>query len=397
MNTINRSTKILSFLAIFTLMLTVFACDQETTAPIIQPVGSLPLVGLAVSQGITEPFFSPNVRDYLLHVEENVDELYIMPILIAGIGSYELRKNNQIVSNPVILDYGQNNIVIEASVDGGLTKYTYTLQVFRGLSENFAELQISGLTLNEKVFILSGPGYTIERFLGYNAGGVTDYTIGTETENSLVYETSGADADMFKGVFDTYATNQSGFSSTNGSLTVRDGLNNVVMIWKFTDFRPKEYKAGLSGRTRFTWASAGNGNKKAGWEIQQAITYGDNSYDPNEDIRIEIEGVDGPVYVKSKIDYSDNHFSAEFGYWESKGTVMPYMMAAIVTESSFAKKPISRIGYSINPYDGPTQNVEVRTNYYGCFPISYKILHGFGNANKMKIQVKYSFDYWQKP
>ena len=107
--------------------------------------GNVALLSLAVSAGMLEPVFDPDVLEYTLYVGENTGGVRLTPVTDDPEADFTM--NSLVVSSRVysVMNGGTVDAKIEVTAKDGITKRTYIVHITRALSTN---AKLSSITAN---------------------------------------------------------------------------------------------------------------------------------------------------------------------------------------------------------------------------------------------------------
>jgi gliding motility-associated-like protein len=145
------------------------------------------LTNLAISEGTLKPSFESNITNYSTTVKYDINSITVTPTVTdptATITVNELAVANNTASAPIILKPGQNSIETVVTAQDGITKQTYTILVYKGVSpeslvinniispngdgkNDFWEIQDIQLFPNNKVTVFDRAGRIVYSKNGY--------------------------------------------------------------------------------------------------------------------------------------------------------------------------------------------------------------------------------------
>ena len=251
-------------------------------------------------------------------------------------------------------------------------------------SDNLVSIEIDGVNIINKVYVISGTGLDIERVASGFINGIQHYVPGPNMEHDFVIETSGADATTLKSYFDG--------GSDNSSMTVivreLDGTETFrINLFSFSHFGYVDVGNGI---TRFTFVQS----QPVGTSLQVVLDPGNPfgntiSDNPLTDTLIEISGVtSGPFYPEVEVDNTNNFVTLSYDITEGFG------LASWVRFMAQGLAPNQTMSVIQQDSGG---NETSRTNFYEVFPVSWEIYNGFGLHNKIKARIVLSFDFSEIP
>ena len=271
---------------------------------------------------------------------------------------------------------------IDFSQITGMLGHGYTLLV-PDIMYNRAILEMDGIQTDEPVVVIVGPGVDIDRIEGFDSLGQPVDSPGYSMEHPFVFEMGGSDTVEMKEYFDAYAANPTYPMIRNFSVIVRNLGGGEFMRWNFTSFAPQEYKAGLDGRTQFVLGVTRQPDQSLQWQMVGADFKKGGSYNPATDKLLEIEGV-GNVYSQVQVDTAGRKLTFTHSRDEGGG-LHGWMKVVLEGLNDLRSVSIIELGDS-------GQEIG-RDHYYGCFPIRYEVLEGFGLDTTLKVRVTLSYNH----
>lgn len=354
------------------------------------------LSGITLSQGELEPPFSPSTSSYKILIEDQYDTLTVTPALSDSDADYVIKKGVNVSANPIAMEYGLNTVSIDVTAEDGVTKKTYTLEIGRGIEDNYATLEISGISLMSKVYIISGSGYDIERIPGTSGGHPSDQ-MGYGREHALVFETANnPDVTALQNWHDTANSDPVNNEEKDISIIVSDVSGAEIYRWIFFHGWPDSYEPGFSGRMRFTWRNMRPADRVddniASWYYAGTDYQANNdTYDTIPDQGIEISGVSTGRFPNFTINETDRTITLFFT-WYNGAAIVDWTNNYV--EGVEPKRDMSIITYS-DPSNLSTETE--RCNYYGVFVTKFCQQTGWGLYTKTKAMLVVSYDFWEIP
>lgn len=317
------------------------------------------------------------------------DDMYSGVSGNAGIGTASPSEKLHVEGNAKVT----GNLIVEGDISGsidfsqitGLLGTGYSL-VFPDIIDNLTTIEIDGIEMADAVVVVHGPGYDIERIEGFFGDGTHDDQPGLSMEHPLIFECSGTGADNVQAYFDDYFADPLNVPAKVGSIIIFDLSSTEVMRWNFFEFIPQVSEPGGDGRTRFTMVNRFIPNTNEHWQQGGSTdAFGSQlSNNPLTDSLVEIDGVP-TFYPEVEVDDANRTLTFTYDFVEGRGV---WGWARNTIKGIEAKKSLIVI-----QEEG---GVEVsRRNYFGCFPIKYEQVTGFGLDSKIKARVVVSFDSWE--
>ncbi len=238
--------------------------------------------------------------------------------------------------------------------------------------------------------VVQGPGFTIERIAGFSVDGNPYDTPGNSTDLALVFEhippAFGVDTDGIA-LAQAFAEQQAGvFSPRALSLILRKTNGTEVGRWNLYEAAPVTMTVGTDGRDRYRWQSQIAPPAVAAFEFAGGTfdaTLAD-AFDPDEDSRVEVSGI-GDYFPKVSDDAANRLLTMTLFFDETESL---YQWARDARNGSAgAKRSLSVVTLD------PVSMAEVaRRNYFGAFPVSYRLVSGFSQPARTVIEVVLSYD-----
>lgn len=273
---------------------------------------------------------------------------------------------------------------IHVSKITGLLGENYTLN-FPSILDNLVTLLIDGITLNDKVVMISGPGIEIERIIGFHDPEHHNDQPGLSMEFPIIFETSGDDAQTLISWFDTPDPDLH-----NASVVIKNLAGTETGRWNMIDGKPAGYEPGNDGRTRFTLVHDNLPDNVMGCYFEGSFG---TEYNINEetDKWVQIESVETGLYFFPgvEIDYENRTLTFTMDYNEG-GPLHDLVLITVVGAGNKRNISVIESDLDVPPFETS------RRNYYYCFPIRYEHFYGFGLNTKLKARVVFSFDWWEQ-
>ncbi len=395
----------------YTLRLTVTDSVGNTSSDTLEynwsHIASSRLTALSLSACSFSPAFSSTVSSYKALVTDEISSITVSTTPFEPGASIKIKLNGHVVTNPITVDYGLNKLdIIVTSISDTNNSTTYSVEIGRGIEDNLALFEIEGIDPGpyNGIYIISGPGYEIERIPGYSDGKPFD-TPGVAWALPFVFET----------VSNVYKNNLmslqhdvdnepdlGNISRRNAALIIKD---NTLECGRFNLYEqlPDFYTDGFEGRTRFhfntqpmqsdhSWVPyPGNLSFLDFWSVY-AYPSGPNRfpsqliYNPATDRYIEIEGVEH-IWVKFDDDETNRLITIEFVFREG-GRLYEWFVETV--KVGWTKRNMSLVDLANPP---STTNEISRTHYYGVFPVKFQCLVGHGTYEKATYRMVISYDF----
>lgn len=273
---------------------------------------------------------------------------------------------------------------IHVSKITGLLGQNFTL-IFPDILNNLVSMDIDGITLTNKVVMISGPGIETERIIGYHDPDHHNDQPGLSMEFPVIFETSGTDAQTLKTWFDTPDP-----PIHVCSIIIRNLAGDEISRWNLFEFKPDGYVPGNDGRTRFTMV-----HRLLPDNVMNCQYEGDFGTDyainPETDKQVQIDGVETGIWFfpKVEVDYANRTITLTMDYNEG-GTIDNWVRQIVNGTGSKRDVVIIETNLDIPPVETS------RRNYYECFPIKYEHIYGFGLNTKLKARIVISFNWWEQ-
>ena len=289
---------------------------------------------------------------------------------------------NAKVTGDLTVDGTINLDSIHVSQITGVLGTGFTL-AFPEVIDNLATLEISGVAVTDPVVVINGPGYDTERIEGFTETGQHDDMPGLSMEHPFMFEAGGTDAVNIQFYFDTYLANPESEPRRPMSLIVQDLGGSESFRWNLYEFAPVSYEPAADGRTLFRLDHALLPDTQRGAELVPSNPLDNQlSYDPETEMLIEIAGV-GTLYARVEENQAERTVTLTHDFVE--GAFLQGWYYPVLDGFFTAKRSMSIVEL--------VGGIEVsRRNYYGCFPMRYEHLSGFGLDMKLKIRVVISYD-----
>jgi len=272
---------------------------------------------------------------------------------------------------------------IHVSKITGLLGENYTLN-FPSILDNLVTLLIDGITLNDKVVMISGPGIEIERIIGFHDPEHHNDQPGLSMEFPIIFETSGDDAQTLISWFDTPDPDLH-----NASVVIKNLAGAETGRWNMTDGKPAGYESGNDGRTRFTLVHDNLPDNVMGCYFEGSFG---TEYNINEetDKLVQIDGVETGIYFFPGVEIDNENRTLTFTMdYNEGGPLHDLVLITVVGEGNKRNISVIESDLKVPPVESS------RRNYYECFPIRYEHFYGFGLNTKLKARIVFSFDWWE--
>jgi hypothetical protein len=262
------------------------------------------------------------------------------------------------------------------------------------LENDFVELEIPGVyggAGTRNVVMVQGPGVVIDRIEGFDGMGRPEDSPGFSTDIPMIFEhvvpTVGGDPGT-AALAQAWAEQQAGtFSPRSASVILRDLGGTEVARWNVFEIAPVEYSVGTDGRDRYKWQSQIPSPTRAVFE------FAGGSFDPlladdfdvANDNPVEIEGI-GTYYVQVSDDVVSRKLTLRMFYDESQNL---YQWVDLTRDGSsgYARS------LSVLTVDPDTLAEVSRRNYFGTFPLSYRLVSGLALPEKTVIEIVLSYNF----
>jgi len=312
-----------------------------------------------------------------------------------GIGTDTPIQLLQVNGNAVV----NGNLVVEGVLSGklsvdsihvtkivGLLGQGYTM-IFPDILNNYGNLEMNGIVLNEKVVITSTIGFETERIsipMGLDNNGNQRYReeAGLSMEFPIVFETATTgDIANLKTWFDGDR------HPISLSIVIRNLAGEETNRWNCFEYVPDKYEPGTDGRTRFTIKHNLLPNNICHIEMAGADFGDQHSYNAATDKVVEIDGVISNGFSPAVVVNETNRtVTLTMDYYEGKGIY------------DWAKNTVRGLSYPknmsiIETTDGVTETS--RKNYFECISIKWELIYGFGLNNKLKARVVIAYGWWE--
>jgi len=310
-----------------------------------------------------------------------------------GIGTTEPSEKLEVNGNAKI----NGNLIITGNLTGeieidsihvskivGLLGENYTL-IFPDILNNLVAMEIEGFTLNEKVVMISGPGIETERIIGYHDPDHHNDQPGLSMEFPIVFETSGTDAETLITWFDAPDP-----PVRNGGIIIRDLAGNETSRWILYEYKPNGYEPGNDGRTRFTVVHDKLPDNLLG-AFYDGLFGTDYNINPATDKMVEIElNFTGDYFFPEvEVDNDNRTITLTMDYNEG-GDIYGWVRQIVAGTGPKLYLSIIETDLHVPPVESS------RKNYFGCFPIKYEHIYGFGLNTKLRARIVISFDWWEQ-
>ena len=297
------------------------------------------------------------------------------------------------VTGDLILDGKLVVDSIDVSQITGLIGEGYTLK-FPDVLDNSVHLGSSNLPVPyiDKAVIVQGPGYDVERIEAYGPFGQHDDQPGFTMAYPFIFECGGRDAEQLREIFDQYYDDPYSISPDGSDFNFyvesfdRQHLVEIIV----ERFVPDGYEESIDGRTRFNFVHVNQPNNPPGYYIH-GYNFNDQSVNPETDTLVEVIGFP-QFYPNVEIDESDRKITFTFDYNEG-GFIYNWVQATI--RGKQVEKRDIRIAEETEP-GIPGTEIRAERQYYGCFPVRFEMMEGFGLLSKLKTQVVLSYDWFEE-
>lgn len=260
----------------------------------------------------------------------------------------------------------------------GLLGQGFTMN-FPDILDNLVDLEITGITLQNKVIMVGSMGLEIER-IPFMLNDLQAYNPGLSMESPVVFETtSEQDADAISQWF----LNNPG-ETRDGSIIIKRAAGIETSRWNFYQYILTSEEAGIDGRTRFTLEHSLIPDNVLGceWEGVNGEFW---AYNPDTDILVEIHDVSHPNFCPQvQVDEMNQTITLTYDYNEGRN------INAWVKEVAQGAATFRAISI-IETTDGTPGTEIMRWNHFECFPIRFEHFYGFGLDVKLKTRVIISY------
>jgi hypothetical protein len=278
---------------------------------------------------------------------------------------------------------------------------------------DLAYMEIPGVLLGH-VVVVSGPGFEVERILGFDGTGAISETPGVNAEKPFVFEFKDEDG---ASEFDTVARVQDEIDrqstmtakqicdTTSMSLVVYDSLPRRSSTttagpasiegarFNLYGYGIVKTELGSNGRTRFTLEHQCVANNALAVQLDdsggsEAIRgSSETSRDPaTDDQRVEIAGVgSGASYPAVAVDTENRTITLTYDWQEAAG-IFEWAESAAKNGAQFNRTSISIIEVDGSSTATPLPETS-RTNYFDAFPISFDVVDGFGTSTRQEHRI----------
>lgn len=251
--------------------------------------------------------------------------------------------------------------------------------------KNTVTMEILGICPQTPIVMVNGPAVEITIVAGFNGAGGSNDNSGLSEELPIVIEIEPDEPCASE--MQVWADNT--FASTM-LFTITDISNtNIIAEWLINDVQIIQIDAGGDGRTRFTLDMIGSADNNLQFE-RNPEDYGTvESFNPLTDSYIEIDGVDMGPYVGIVEDRDLSRVTLTMLFIESGGILSWVHRTVIHGSENIGKKAMS-IVTDASTHGTPA---EIRQQYFGCFPIRWEIVSGFGNYLELTERVVIECDW----
>jgi hypothetical protein len=245
--------------------------------------------------------------------------------------------------------------------------------------KNTVMMEFEGLCSQAPVVIINGPAVEIEIIEGFNEVGGSDDNSGFSEELPIVIEIESDS--ICAAELEQWATDSS-FNSTIRFRTT-DTSGNIFADWSVFDVDLTQVDGGSNNRTRYILDMVGGADNILQFE-RDPWSYGVvPSFNPLTDSYVEIDGVNMGPYVGVVEDRDLSRVTLTMLYTESGG-ILDWVRATVMVGSTNVGKKAMSVISDASTHATPD---EVRQNYYGCFPIRWEVVSGFGSYLELTERV----------
>lgn len=143
-----------SILLFMSILLFVFSCTQPVANPgaeevVLNDNADLSALTLSDNLQFRQPFHKDS-NYYTLTVQNSQEQVTMTPVLADSKASFSITNNDLVVSNPIALSVGLNNIKVKVTAENGSTTKIYQFNITRQGKNNADLIGIKGITLKEK-------------------------------------------------------------------------------------------------------------------------------------------------------------------------------------------------------------------------------------------------------
>lgn len=265
--------------------------------------------------------------------------------------------------------------------------------LYGDIVDSAVNLEIAGIIDGggtRNVVLVQGPGFLIDRVEGFDGSGQPFDTPGFSTDIPLVFENippaSGADNDGIA-LANAFVAQQAGsFGPRAASVIVRNQGNSEVARWNVYEIAPVEMSVGTDGRDRYKWQSqipapTIANSEFAGGTFNPALA---DDFNPATDNPVEVGGI-GTYYPEVTDNPTARFLTLRLFYNETQSL---FQWAREARNGSVGVKR----AVSVLTVDPDTQVEQSRRNYFGVFPVSYRLVSGFSLPESTVIEVVLSYD-----
>ncbi|MCP4678065.1 MAG: hypothetical protein GY854_21640 [Deltaproteobacteria bacterium] len=270
-------------------------------------------------------------------------------------------------------------------------------------SPNLAKMEMEGVQIENDVVVVQGPGWKVDRSKSYSDGKPL-YSPEAAQEQNLIIEMSGADATRMKTYFDTHLLNRkrvlrkakkgkSGHGNAanapikSASLIVRNSGGSEVYRWNLFDFKPHKLTR-VGGKTRFEFRQAQAPDNNMQYVVPRGyVTGNEGSRNPAKDVHFEIAGYFGSFYPEVQVNRSANTITMTYDHNEGRGLYR--WLKNVVSGKS--RRQVVADGSIIQLNSAGKESS--RENFFGLFPIEFKVMEGVGRSTQTKIRVVLSYNF----
>ena len=258
--------------------------------------------------------------------------------------------------------------------------------IFPQVLDNTVTLEIEGVTLTQRVVIVSSVGTETERistYHGITTSGDTTYieNPGLTQEYPLIFETTNeTDMQAVKAWFDS-----SNPTKRTSSIIIKDLAGSETGRWILYDYIPDGYTTGTDSRTRFTLKHDGLPDNVNSCVYESSFG-SEHSYNPATDMLVEIEGVSTGDYFTPAFELNTEERTITLTFDYNEGYNIYDWINATINGSDH-----TRSFSEIHTTDGLTETE--RYNYHECIPIKYEQIYGFGLNIKLKARIVIAYGW----
>lgn len=287
---------------------------------------------------------------------------------------------------------------IDVSQVKSLPGQGYTV-LFPDVFNNLARIEITNVAVVNKVVILTGPGFDIDRTIVYGSAGHRFDESGFSMEHPFIFEASGADTATLKTFFNTYSPT---VGPRSMSMLTDDVQGQEFGRMNFFEMKPVSYAAGTDGRVRFTWACtdvAPNATLRVEWAGGYSYSgYPRPSVTPGVDKGIEISEIT-QLAAPVEVDTVNLTVSIPFSFGEVDMDLWNWAVGiARNGTTNYGRKAMSVI--DLQPataggaeWLGSGYDEVRRVNYFETFPVRIEFTGGYALGTKITGRIVIAYGW----